>query len=43
MPIWFATAIALVLMSGAMAPSAGAREAEKKPEVPAWLAERIGA
>ena len=43
MPIWFATAIALVLMSGALAPSAGAREADQTPDLPAWLAERLGA
>ncbi len=42
MRIRFATAITLVLLSGAIAPSADAREAEKQPEVPAWLAERIG-
>jgi agmatinase len=42
MRIGFATAITLVLLSGAIAPSAAAREAEKQPEVPAWLAERIG-
>jgi len=43
MPVWFAMAIALVLTSGALAPSAGAREADQKIEVPAWLAERLGA
>jgi agmatinase len=42
MPVWFAIAIALVLVSGALAPPAGAREVDQKIEIPAWLAERIG-